>query len=71
MQRQNEARQRARMKTWRIVAILAVIVTVFGVMRRVTGSTVLPNVTDVEIIGILVGLVVGALVALWWLERRT
>ena len=71
MEDQNSARRLARIKTMRIVVILALIVTVFGVARKVTGSTILSSLTDMEIIGLLVGLVVGTLIVLWWIERRT
>lgn len=70
MEQQSEVRLRARAKTWIIVGIIALIVTVFGVARRATGSTILSTLTDSEIIGILVGLAVGALVASWWIGRR-
>ncbi len=71
MEDKNDVRRRARIKTWRIVAILATIVVVFGVTRRLTGSTILSNLTDVELLGILTGLFVGTVIVSWWIERRT
>lgn len=70
MERQNEDRRVARTRTLGIVAILAVILTLFGVARRMTGARILSNLTDSEIIGILVGLGVATLIMLWWLARR-
>ena len=69
MDQKNEARQRARTKLLRMVAILAGVITVFGVTRRLTGSVWLPRLTDAEIAGMLVGLALGTLGVLWWWRR--
>jgi hypothetical protein len=68
MEDTQRARRLARRKTLRVAGILAVIVTVFGVARRVTGAAMLSNLTDTEIIGIIAGLAIGTLIALWWLR---
>jgi hypothetical protein len=71
MEHQNEAGRLARTRIVRIVSILAAIVTLFGLARRITGATILPNLTDSEIAGILVGFGVGTVIMWWWIGRRT